>query len=70
MNATASYTTEAATEYGIGTGPNGIGRRAKVSGWYVVNNGRRTRAFTGKDAETKAKSWAIFCNENLCSPRT
>ncbi len=31
------YTIEAATEWGIGTGWNGTGRREKVSGFYVVD---------------------------------
>lgn len=62
----AKYTTKSATEYGNGIGPNGMGRRAKVSGFYVVSpEGRNARAFTGKDAEQKASEWAAYCNENL-----
>lgn len=61
-----TYTTQAATEYGPGGSVNGTGRRVKVSGFYVVDpNGRRCRAFTGKDAEAKATEWATYCNENL-----
>jgi hypothetical protein len=61
------YTIEAATEYGAGRGPNGTGRRAKVSGFYVVDtkSNRRCRAFTGKDAEQKATAWAAYCEEHL-----
>ena len=60
------YTTEAATEWTAGTGVNGYGKRAKVSGFYVVDpSGRRCRAFTGRDAEIKAAAWAKFCTENL-----
>jgi hypothetical protein len=60
-----NYTIQAATEYGIGTGPNGTGKRAKVSGFYVISpRGRRIRAFTGgKNAETQAKEWALRCDE-------
>jgi len=61
-----TYTTQAATEYGPGVSVNGTGRRVKVSGFYVVDpQGRRCRAFTGKDAEKKAAEWAAYCNENL-----
>lgn len=61
-----SYTVEAATEYGTGGSVNGTGRRQKVSGFYVMNRqGRRAKAFTGNDAETKANEWAKFCNENF-----
>lgn len=60
------YTVEAATEWGIGGGVNGTGRRTKISGFYVVNqHGRRIRAFTGKEAEQKAREWAAFCEENF-----
>jgi hypothetical protein len=61
-----TYTIEAAAEYGPGASVNGTGRRVKVSGFFVVDgNGRRVRAFTGKDAEKKAQEWAEFCTENL-----
>ena len=64
--ANATYTVEASTEFGAGTGVNGYGKRAKVTGFYVVNrNGRRCRAFTGKDAEQKAKNWASYLTENM-----
>jgi hypothetical protein len=60
-----NFTIQAATEYGIGYGPNGTGKRAKVSGFYVIapQSGRRVRAFTGKNAEAQAKEWAIRCDE-------
>lgn len=59
-----NFTIQAATEYGIGLGPNGTGKRAKVTGFYVISpRGRRTRAFTGKNAETQAKEWALRCDE-------
>ena len=59
-----AFTIQAATEYGIGCGPNGTGRRAKISGFYVVSpRGRRVRAFTGKCAEVQAREWAIKCDE-------
>jgi len=61
-----TYTVEAATEYGPGQSVNGYGRRVKVSGFYVVNSqGRRCRAFTGKDAEQKAKEWAAYLTEHM-----
>lgn len=61
-----NHTVEAATEYGAGIGPNGTGKRAKVSGYYVVNShGRRIRAFTGKDAQQKANDWAKHCDEHF-----
>ncbi len=61
-----AYTIQAATEYGPGGGVNGYGKRVKVTGFYVVDaNGRRVRAFTGKDAEKKATDWAKFCEENF-----
>ena len=59
-----TYTTQQATEYGNGIGPNGTGKRQKVTGWYVLNGERRIRAFTGKDAEQKAADWAKFCEEH------
>ena len=60
-----NFTIQAATEYGIGRGPNGTGRREKVSGFYVLapKSGRRVRAFTGKNAEAQAKEWALRCDE-------
>ena len=62
--ASLTYAIQAATEYGIGRGPNGTGRRAKVSGFYVISpGGRRIHAFTGKNAETKAKEWAAQCTQ-------
>lgn len=68
MQTKAQYTIKAATEYGNGIGPNGTGRRAKVSGFYVVSPaGRNVRAFTGKDAEMNARNWADFCTENFAS---
>jgi hypothetical protein len=61
-----AYTIEAATEYGPGGGVNGTGRRVKVSGFFVVGpDGRKVRAFTGKDAEQKAAEWAKFCEEHF-----
>lgn len=60
-----TYTVQAATEYTAGTGVNGYGKRAKVSGFYVMKGDRKVRAFTGKDAEQKAIEWAKFCTENL-----
>ncbi len=60
-----AYTIQPATEFTAGTGANGYGKRAKISGFYVVQGDRRVRAFTGKDAEQKAAEWAKFCNENF-----
>lgn len=58
------HTIAPATEWGIGQGVNGTGKRAKVSGFYVVNHaGRRVRAFTGKNAETDARNWAAHLTE-------
>ena len=60
------YTIKAATEYGIGGGVNGTGKRQKVSGFFVVNpSNRPCRAFRGVDAEKKALEWADYCNEKL-----
>jgi hypothetical protein len=60
-----NFAIQAATEYGIGRGPNGTGRREKVSGFYVIapKSQRRVRAFTGKTAEAQAKAWALKCDE-------
>lgn len=63
--ASRTYTIKAATEWGAGKGPNGTGKRAKVTGWYVVRDGRNIRAFTGPNAEKQATKWAAFCNENF-----
>lgn len=61
---TEQYTIEAATEWGIGTGVNGTGKRAKVSGFYVVSpRGRKVRAFTGPKAQEQAAQWATKCDE-------
>ncbi len=59
------YTIKKATEWGAGTGPNGTGKCAKVTGWYVVEGSRKVRAFTGPDAEAKAWTWAKFCEDHL-----
>jgi hypothetical protein len=64
MSTTIAYTVQAATEFGIGRGPNGTGRREKVSGYYVMRNERRIRGFTGKDAKAQAEKWATFCAEH------
>ena len=64
------YTIKAATEWGIGIGPNGTGRRRKISGFYVISpEGRRVRAFIGKNAEDDAKTWAIKCDEMRAAGR-
>lgn len=61
-----TYSVKAATEYGIGGGVNGTGKRQRVSGFYVMDpTGRPARAFTGQHAEQKATEWAIHCNEKL-----
>jgi hypothetical protein len=58
------YTAEAATELGVGRGPNGTGRRPVIKGAFTVDpNGRRVRAFTGPDALQKAQAWADVRNE-------
>lgn len=60
------YSIKAGTEWSIGQGVNGTGRRAKITGFYVLDpNGRSVNAFSGKDAEQKATDWAKFCNEKL-----
>jgi len=62
----AIYTIEASTEWGAGIGPNGTGKRAKVSGFYVVSpDGRKARAFKGANAEKQAAEWASHLNETL-----
>jgi hypothetical protein len=60
-----TYTVEAANEWTAGTGVNGYGKRAKISGFYVMKGDRKVRAFTGKNAEREAIAWAKFCTENL-----
>ena len=61
-----TYTIEAATEWSIGQSVNGTGKRQKIHGFFVVNpQGRRVRAFTGKDAQQKATEWAKICTEHL-----
>lgn len=66
MKAEGQYTIKKATEYGIGGSVNGTGRRPKITGFYVLNRqGRRVRAFTGPECESKAQTWADFCNENF-----
>lgn len=63
---TNTYRIEAATEYGVGNGVNGTGRRPKISGFYVLTpEGRRVVAFTGPKAQEKAAAHAARCNENL-----
>lgn len=60
------YSVEAATEFGSGQGVNGYGKRSKISGFYVVNpQGRRCRAFTGKDAEINVIDWCKVLNDRL-----
>jgi len=61
------YTAEAATEWGIGGGVNGTGKRPKVTGAYTVSpEGRKVRAFRdnqgGLDA---AQKWADVLNERI-----
>lgn len=65
----ATYTTEAASEWGIGTGANGTGRRARVTGFYVVDSrsGRKVNCFTGPNAETQAAKWATRLEEALAA---
>jgi hypothetical protein len=60
-----NFTIQAATEWGVGQSVNGTGRRAKVSGFYVISpqSLRRVRAFTGKNAEAEARRWAKKCDE-------
>lgn len=47
------YTVKAATEYGIGGGVNGTGKRPMIRGFYVVEGSRRVRAF----AQGSAQKW-------------
>lgn len=49
----ATYGIEAASEYGIGQGANGTGKRRLVRGFFVTCNGRRVRAF----AQGSAQKW-------------
>jgi hypothetical protein len=60
-----NFSIKAATEWGIGGGANGTGRREKVTGYYVIapQSGRKVRAFTGPKAEAQAKEWALKCDE-------
>lgn len=61
-----AYITERATSFTTIGGINNYGKSVKVSGWFVVDpNGRRCRAFTGIDAESKAAEWAKFCTEKF-----
>lgn len=49
----------------IGQGPNGYGRRYKITGAYVVSpEGRRCRAFTDREGGlAAAEAWALILNE-------
>lgn len=61
-----TYTIKSAEEWSVGQSINGTGRRVKIKGYFVVNpQGRNCRAFTGKDAEQKAKDWAKHLNERM-----
>jgi hypothetical protein len=62
---TRKYTVQAAEEWGIGTGPNGTGKRRKVKGFYVVSpRGRKIQAFSINSVKTEeiqrkaAQQWA------------
>ncbi len=61
------YTIESAKEWGLGRGPNGTGKRERITGFYVVrlSTGKRIRAFTGKNAEQDAAKWAEYCEEHF-----
>jgi hypothetical protein len=48
-----TITVQAASEYGIGTGVNGSGKRPLIRGFYVCRNGRPVRAF----AQGEAQKW-------------
>lgn len=56
----ATFTTKAASEWGIGTGVNGTGRRERVHGFYVIDtrDNRAVHAFTGPKAEQESTDWA------------
>jgi hypothetical protein len=62
------YAVEAAKEWGAGTGPNGYGKRAKVSGAYTIEvaTGRRVRAFTDREGGIEAaQKWATYLEERM-----
>jgi hypothetical protein len=61
------FTAQAVTEYGIGGSVNGMGKREKLEGAYVINpQGRRVRAFRNNEGGlAAAEKWAEFCNENF-----
>lgn len=59
-----AHTIQAASEWSIGLGVNGTGRRERIHGFYVLGHyGRRVHAFTGANAEQKAREWAAKCDE-------
>lgn len=64
-----TFTTNAASEWGVGIGVNGTGRRARVHGFYVVDTrtSRAVRAFTGSDAAVQAAAWAERLDEMLAA---
>jgi hypothetical protein len=64
-----TFTTKAASEWGVGTGVNGTGRRVRVHGFYVIDtrNNKAVRAFTGSQAGEQAEAWAIRLEEMLAA---
>jgi hypothetical protein len=65
-----SYTAIEAKEYGVGIGPNGMGKRAVIRGAYVVDAmGRKVRSFRENEGGlAKAKEWANVLSERLGLP--
>ena len=61
------YTAISATEWSIGQGPNGTGKRRKIKGAYTVDaSWRRVRAFNEREGGLVAAwKWAETLNRRM-----
>lgn len=64
-----TFAMQPATEWSIGQGANGTGRRELIKGFYVVDtrSGRPVRAFSGKNAEAQAADWVVQLERMLAN---
>lgn len=64
---TQTFTAIKASEWSIGQGVNGTGRRVKLTGAFTVDpQGRACRAFRDNEGGlAAAEKWAVYCNEHL-----
>lgn len=56
-----TITVQAASEFGIGGGVNGLGRRQRIRGFYVCRDGRPVRAFS----QGSAQKWTAALETSL-----